>query len=62
LSACWRSGGSTSWGVDPAGASLDVARAKLHVDRVRWLHGEAATLPPLHVDLATMTGNVAQVF
>ncbi len=49
-------------GVDPAGASLDVARAKLGADRVRWLHGEAATLPPLHVDLATMTGNVAQVF
>jgi SAM-dependent methyltransferase len=49
-------------GVDPAGASLDVARAKLGADRMRWLHGEAATLPPLHVDLATMTGNVAQVF
>jgi SAM-dependent methyltransferase len=49
-------------GVDPAGASLDVARAKPGADRVTWLHGDATTLPPLAVDLATMTGNVAQVF
>lgn len=49
-------------GVDPAAASLDVARAKPFADRVRWLLGDAATLPPLRVDLATMTGNVAQVF
>jgi SAM-dependent methyltransferase len=47
-------------GVDPAGASLDVARAKPGADRVRWLRGDASTLPPLQVDLATMTGNVAQ--
>lgn len=49
-------------GVDPAEASLDVARRKPVADRVRWLHGDATTLPPLQVDLATMTGNVAQVF
>jgi len=49
-------------GVDPAGASLDVARAKPGADRVTWWHGDATTLPPLAVDLATMTGNVAQVF
>ncbi|MGM7421287.1 class I SAM-dependent DNA methyltransferase [Cellulosimicrobium sp. ES-005] len=49
-------------GVDPAGASLDVARTKPGADRVRWLHGDATTLPPLRVDLATMTANVAQVF
>jgi SAM-dependent methyltransferase len=47
-------------GVDPALASLDVARAKPGADRVRWLHGDATTLPPLQVDLAVMTGNVAQ--
>ena len=29
---------------------------------MRWLHGDATSLPPLQVDLATMTGNVAQVF
>lgn len=49
-------------GVDPAGASLDVARRKPGAGRVRWLHGDATSLPPLQMDLATMTGNVAQVF
>jgi ubiquinone/menaquinone biosynthesis C-methylase UbiE len=48
--------------VDPAAASLDVARRKPRADAVRWLLGDATTLPPLQVDLATMTGNVAQVF
>jgi SAM-dependent methyltransferase len=48
--------------VDPAGASLELARHKPYADRVRWLQGTAATLPPLRVDLVTMTGNVAQVF
>ncbi len=47
-------------GVDPASASLDVARAKPGSERVRWILGDATTLPPLEVDLATMTGNVAQ--
>ncbi len=47
-------------GVDPARASLDVARAKPGGERVRWIHGDAPTLPPLTVDLATMTGNAAQ--
>ncbi len=49
-------------GVDPAGASLAIARAKPGAAAVRWLHGDATSLPPLQVDLATMTGNVAQVF
>jgi SAM-dependent methyltransferase len=49
-------------GVDPAGASLDVARGKPGAERVCWLRCDAAGLPPLQVDLATMTGNVAQVF
>lgn len=49
-------------GVDPAGASLDVARAKPGAERVRWIHGTAAALPELSVDLAVMTANVAQVF
>lgn len=47
-------------GVDPAAGSLDVARAKPGAERVRWIHGTAATLPQMQVDLATMTGNVAQ--
>ena len=48
--------------VDPADASLAVARRKPWADRVRWLLGDATSLPPLSVDLVTMTGNVAQVF
>lgn len=47
-------------GLDPAAASLDVARGKPGAERVRWIHGEARDLPPLTVDLVTMTGNVAQ--
>ncbi len=47
-------------GVDPALASLEIARSK--DSRVTWIHGDATSLPPLSVDLATMTGNVAQVF
>ncbi|TDC07763.1 class I SAM-dependent methyltransferase [Nonomuraea longispora] len=47
-------------GVDPAGGSLDVARAKAGAERVRWIHGDATSLPALRADLATMTGNVAQ--
>jgi SAM-dependent methyltransferase len=47
-------------GVDPAEASLDVARAKPGAERVRWIHGDARDLPPMQVDLAVMTANVAQ--
>ena len=47
-------------GVDPARASVDVARGKPGSERVRWIHGDATALPPLRVDLVTMTANVAQ--
>ncbi|MBP0456906.1 class I SAM-dependent methyltransferase [Streptomyces montanisoli] len=46
--------------VDPAEASLVVARRKPGAARVRWIHGDATALPPLRVDAATMTANVAQ--
>lgn len=49
-------------GLDPAEASLDVARRKPGAERVRWIHGDARSAPSLGVDLAVMTGNVAQVF
>jgi SAM-dependent methyltransferase len=49
-------------GVDPAAASLDVARKKPFSDRVRWVLGDAAGDLETKVDLVTMTGNVAQVF
>lgn len=54
--------GTRVTGLDPAGASLEVARAKDAAHRVRWVHGDVTALPPLEVDLVTMTGNVAQVF
>jgi SAM-dependent methyltransferase len=54
--------GLTVTAVDPAGASLAVAGTKPGADRVRWVHGYATDLPPLQVDLVTMTANVAQVF
>jgi SAM-dependent methyltransferase len=47
-------------GVDPAQASIEVARSKPGSDRVRWICGDATALPQLQVDLVTMTANVAQ--
>ncbi|MFJ4677758.1 class I SAM-dependent methyltransferase [Kitasatospora sp. NPDC088783] len=47
-------------GVDPAAASVAVARRKPGAERVRWLVGDATGLPPLEVDLVTMTANAAQ--
>jgi len=49
-------------GVDPARASLDVARGKTGADAVRWVLGDATSVGDVRADLATMTGNVAQVF
>jgi SAM-dependent methyltransferase len=48
-------------GADPAGAMLDVARAKPGADCVRWIHGDATAVPrELSVDVVTFTGNAAQ--
>ena len=55
-------GGRTVVAVDPAQASLEVARRKDGAAKVRWMHGDATALPALSADLAVMTGNVAQVF
>lgn len=51
-------------GVDPAEASLAVARSKPGADAVRWIHGVApdAAHEVAELDLVVMTGNVAQVF
>jgi SAM-dependent methyltransferase len=54
--------GRTVVGVDPAAASLEVAKSKDGAARVTWIHGDATTLPALGADLVVMTGNVAQVF
>lgn len=49
-------------GVEPAQTSLNFARSKPDADQVRWICGDATTLPEMTVDLAIMTGNVAQAF
>ena len=51
-------------GIDPAEASLAVASSKPGADRVRWIHGTADSsgVENETIDLALMTGNVAQVF
>jgi SAM-dependent methyltransferase len=54
--------GRTVVGVDPAEASLQVARSKPSAARVNRVHGDATTLPAVGADLAVLTGNVAQVF
>jgi SAM-dependent methyltransferase len=48
--------------VEPAAASLVVARSKPGAHLVRWVHGDVGAVPTVHVDLVTMTANVAQVF
>jgi SAM-dependent methyltransferase len=54
--------GRTVVAVDPAAASLDVARSKDNDATVTWVHGAATQVPAAGADLAMMTGNVAQVF
>ncbi|MEV6860056.1 class I SAM-dependent methyltransferase [Streptosporangium subroseum] len=54
--------GRTVVGIDPAEASLEIAKSKDRPARITWVHGDATTVPALGADLAVMTGNVAQVF
>lgn len=47
--------------VDPAAASLQVARARAGAGRVTWIEGDATAIPPeTAADLVVMTGNAAQ--
>jgi SAM-dependent methyltransferase len=55
-------GGRTVVGVDPAGASLEIAKSKDPTGRITWVHGDVAAVPAMGADLAVMTGNAAQVF
>lgn len=55
-------GGRQVTGLDPAEASLEVARAKPGANAVRWILGDASAAIAGPVDAVTMTGNVAQVF
>jgi SAM-dependent methyltransferase len=49
-------------GLEPALASLEIARRKPYADRVRWVHGSIDALGDLQADLATLTGNTVQYF
>ena len=49
-------------GVDPAAASLDVARCRPGADGVVWIEGTSATLASAAFDTAVMTSHVAQFF
>ena len=54
--------GRTVVGVDPAPASLEIAKAKDGAAAVTWIQCDAGRIPLVGADLAVMTGNVAQVF
>ncbi|WP_131787204.1 class I SAM-dependent methyltransferase [Protofrankia symbiont of Coriaria ruscifolia] len=54
--------GRTVVGVDPAEASLEVAKSKDRTGKITWVHGDATTVSMTNFDLAVMTGNVAQIF
>lgn len=54
--------GLTVTGLDPAAASVDIARARPAADAVTWIVGTIDDAPADRFDLVTMTGNVAQVF
>lgn len=62
LAVLLAAGRRTVVAVDPAAASLEIAKSKDGAANVRWMLGDATALPPLRADLALMTGNVAQVF
>jgi ubiquinone/menaquinone biosynthesis C-methylase UbiE len=53
--------GAAVTGVDPAGAMLDLARAKPGAERVRWIEGDARSLRlGQSFDLIVMTGHAFQ--
>lgn len=47
-------------GVDPAAASINVAKAKPDASEVNWVVGDAKDLRKNSTDMVIMTGNVAQ--
>lgn len=53
--------GHTVTGLDPALASLEVARQKPGAERVTWIHGLSSDAAANAFDLALMTNHVAQL-
>lgn len=55
--------GRTVFGVDPAGAMLDIARARPGGDRVTWIQGDGRSVRlDRRFDLIVLTGHAFQVF
>lgn len=52
--------GHTVTGLDPARASLDLARAKPGAEAVRWVEGTSRVLDDAAYDVVVMTSHVAQ--
>lgn len=52
--------GHSVTGIDPATASLDVARAKPRAEQITWIEGTSAHAPAKTFNLAMMTNHVAQ--
>jgi SAM-dependent methyltransferase len=56
-------GGREVFGVDPAGAMLDIAHTRPGGDRVKWIEGDARTVRLGRTfDLIVLTGHAFQVF
>lgn len=47
-------------GVDPAKASIDIAKSKPHANKIKWVVGDASVLPTNSASIVIMTGNTAQ--
>lgn len=55
--------GQEAWGVDPAGAMLEIARQRPGGDRVTWIEADARTVGlDRRFDLILLTGHAFQVF
>jgi SAM-dependent methyltransferase len=60
LTLAMAAAGHTVTGVDPAAASLAIARTKPGAGRVKWIDGTSSAIPDGPYDTATMTSHVAQ--
>lgn len=49
-------------GIDPSKQMLDIAKARVPDGKGTWIQGTAKDIPQVSIDIAVMTGHVAQVF
>lgn len=60
LAVAMAAAGHRVTGVEPAAASLELARVKPGADRVRWIEGTSSALEDAVFDVVVMTSHVAQ--